>query len=878
LQGDTDQTMSQDIVTSKPSGIRERPIEDELKTSYLTYSMSVIVSRALPDARDGLKPVQRRILTAMHDLHLSHTAKYRKCAKVVGETMGNYHPHGDQAIYDTLVRLAQEFSCRYPLIDGQGNFGSIDGDPPAAQRYTECRMARISDEILQDLDKETVDFVGTYDDSGTEPAIMPAKAPLLLLNGATGIAVGMATSIPPHNLTEVCHAIIALLDNPAIDVKEIMKHIKGPDLPTGGLICGRGGIRKAYATGRGIVTMRARSHIETHKNGRQSIVVTEIPYQINKNSILQRIAEIVKDGKIKGVAEINDYSNKDGIRISIDLRAGENAEIVLNQLYKMTPLQSNFSVINIALVKGRPETLNLKQLLECYRDHRFEVIRRRTLFLLTRAKARAHVLEGLLKAIDNIDRVIEIIRNSNEVAEARDALTREFALSEVQAQAILDMRLARLTGLQRRELEDEYAELQVKIKDYTAILNDPALVMDIIREDCYELIDRYGGPRRTEIVGEADEISVEDLIADEEMVVVLSHEGYLKRMALDSYRKQGRGGKGVTGMGMKEGDFIEHLFIGSTHDYMLFFTNRGQLHWLKVYDVPEMSRTARGRAIANVLELRENEIVSALIPVRGFDEEHYLVMATAGGVIKKTMLQAFSRPMKGGIRAINLRDGDELIGVVMTRGEDELMLASRFGQACRFQEKDVRAMGRTAAGVAGMKLEKDDICIGLMSVQPNCTVLTVAENGFGKRSDFEEYRLTRRGAKGVANLKITEKTGCVVACMTVQDQDEVMVMTAQGMVVRTPVAGISCLGRATQGVRVIRLNEGDKVVAVARVVAGEKGEESSGDEPGAADDDADARPDADENGEATLSDGDTEDDSESRQDVDKGEDQAATED
>ncbi len=823
--------MTTDTLPPPPAGIRDLPIEDELKSSYLTYSMSVIVSRALPDVRDGLKPVQRRILAAMHDLRLVHNTRFRKCAKVVGETMGKYHPHGDQAIYDALVRLAQDFSLRYPLIDGQGNFGAVDGSPAAAQRYTECRMQRLCDELLGDIDKDTVDFVDNYDGQETEPSVLPAKAPLLLLNGATGIAVGMATNMPPHNLKEVCDGVIALLDNPEITIKELMaKHIKGPDFPTGGLICGREGIIKAYNDGRGQLVVRARCRIETVKNKRQNIVVTEIPYQVNLAMLQQKIAAVVKDGRISGIANIHDYSNREGIRICIELKAGENAEVILNQLYKLTPLQSTFSVNTIALVKRRPETLNLKQLLEYYRDHRFEVIRRRTLFLLRKAEARAHILEGLLKALDRIEEIIKVIRGADDAATARTALMAGFELSELQAQAILDMRLARLTGLQRRELQQEYQELQVKIADYRAILADPALVTALIREDCYELIDRYADERRTEIVAAADDINVEDLIAEEEMAVAVSHAGYIKRMSLDVYRRQGRGGKGVTGMGMKDGDFTEHLFIGSTHDFILFFTNRGQLHWLKVYDVPQMGRAAKGRSLANLLALREDEKVSAMVPVRKFDEERYLVMATRRGVIKKTPLQAFRRPMKGGIRAINLGADDELMGVTITGGDDELMLASRKGQACHFHERDVRSMGRQAAGVAGMRLAADDWCVGLLIARANTTVLTVSQKGQGKRSAFADYRLTRRGAKGVANMKMTDKTGEVVACMDVSEEDEVMIMTAQGMIVRTAVSGIRVIGRATQGVRVIRLKPEDEVVAVARVVGGEEGDAAGEDE------------------------------------------------
>jgi DNA gyrase subunit A len=687
-------------------------------------------------------------------------------------------------------------------------------------------MAKVTAEMLADLDKDTVDFIPNYDDSTVEPSVLPAKLPMLLLNGATGIAVGMATSMPPHNLKEIFKGITALVDDPDIHVKDLMKHVHGPDFPTGGLICGRDGIKKAFETGRGSVTMRARCHIETAKSGKQSIVVTEIPYQVNLGTLVEKIAEVVKDGRIDGISNINDYSNKDGIRIVIDLKAGDNSTVVLNQLYKLTPLQSNYSINNIALVKGRPETLNLKQMMECYRDHRFEVIRRRTVYLLNKAEARAHILEALVKALDHIDRVIEIIRGSQDVPAARAALIAEFGFTEVQANAILEMRLSRLTGLQRQELENEYRELLKTIAEYKEILADRRKVYAIIRDDCTQMIEKYGDERRTEIVAAAEDISLEDMIAEEEMAVTVSHDGYIKRMAIDVYRKQIRGGKGVTGSGLKDGDFVEHLFVGITHDYILFFTTKGQIHWLKVYDVPEMGRTAKGRAIANVLSLEADEKVSAMIPVRTFDDEHYLVMATKKGVIKKTVLSAFSHPKKGGIRAVNIGDGDELIGVVMTGGDDELMLATREGLACRFKETDVRAMGRSAGGVIGMNLQDDDICIGLMAVATNCSVLTISESGLGKRSDFADYRLTKRGAKGVINMNITDKTGPVVSCMTVMEEDEVMIITSKGMVVRTPVNGIRVIGRATQGVKIIRLKEEDTVVAVARVVASDKDEEA----------------------------------------------------
>lgn len=725
-----------------------------------------------------------------------------------------------------MVRVAQDFSVRYLLVDGHGNFGSIDGDKAAAYRYTECRMQKVCDDMLDDLDKDTVDFVDNFDGTGTEPVVLPAKLPLLLLNGATGIAVGMATNMAPHNLTEVCNGIKALINNPDATVKDLMKYIKGPDFPTGALICGRDGIKAAYETGRGRIQTRAKCHIETQKNGRQSIVVTEIPYQVNKLNIIEKIASVVKDNRVSGISSIEDYTNKDGIRLVIDLKMGEDANVVLNQLYKLTPLDSGFSINNIALVNGRPETLTLKQMLEYYIEHRVDVICRRTKYLLDKAEARAHIVQGLLKALDNIDRVIEIIRNSETSDEAKAGLIKEFELSDIQAHHILEMRLRRLTGLQRKELEEEYLQLQEKIKEYKAILGDKQLVLNIISTDCDEMIATHGDERRSEIVGAIEDISIEDMIADEEMVVVISHEGYIKRMPIDTYRKQGRGGKGVTGAAnMKEGDFIEHLFIGSTHDYIMFFTSIGKVYWLKIYDIPQMGRAAKGRAIVNVLELEKDEAIQTCIPVREFDDEHYLLLATKKGIVKKTVLSAYKRPMKSGIIAINLRDNDELIGAAITNGTNELMLASKEGMACHFKEEDVRPMGRVASGVAGMNLADDDECIGLMLVSPDTTVITISENGLGKRSSFADYRLTKRGAKGVANMKITEKTGKVVRCMAVTEEDELMIITSGGMIVRTAVNGCRVIGRATSGVKIIALNEDDKVATVAKVAETEKNQD-----------------------------------------------------
>jgi len=800
------------------AGTRDVLLEDELKTSYLNYSMSVIVSRALPDVRDGLKPVHRRVLMAMHDLSLSHRAKFRKCAKTVGDCMGNYHPHGDAAIYDSLVRMAQTWSMRYPLVDGQGNFGSIDGDPPAAMRYTEARMTRLTEEFLEDIDKDTVDFVPNYDETMREPVVLPSKFPNLLVNGTTGIAVGMATSIPPHNMREVCEAVVRLCDDPDVSLDELCKIVKGPDFPTGGLICGREGIRQAYRTGRGRLTVRGACHIESAGRDRQSIVITEIPYQVNKQRILDSIANAVRSGSIGGIARCADYSGRDGVRISVELKRGEDANVVLNQLYKLTPLQDTFSIINIALVNGRPQTLDLKQVLTCFRDHRFEVIRRRTRYLLAQAEARAHILEGLLKAIDHIDEVIRIIRRAKDTPAARDKLMQTFDLTQRQAQAILEMQLRRLTGLEREALQTEYKDLRKRIKEYREILADAKLVYDIIREDAYEMIDRYGDERRTDIVAAAEELTVEDLIAEEEMAVTISHGGYIKRMPVSTYRRQGRGGRGVTGMRMKEEDFTEYFFIASTHDYILFFTDKGAVHWLKVYDVPQMGRAAKGRALVNVLEVGKGETITSMIPVREFDGGRFLVMATARGVVKKTALSAFGRPMRGGIRAIRLDKGDRLIGVVLTNGEQNLMLATRRGMACHFSEQKVRPMGRPARGVAGIRLRDKDRVVSLLAQTPDATVLTVAEKGLGKRTRFQDYRLTNRGAKGVANMRLSAGSGDVVSVMSVSDDDEIMLMTAKGMVVRTAVREVRVIGRATKGVRVIRLREDDRVCAVARVI------------------------------------------------------------
>ncbi|MBI5307849.1 MAG: DNA gyrase subunit A, partial [Planctomycetes bacterium] len=726
-----------------------------MKDSYLSYAMSVIMSRALPDVRDGLKPSQRRILVAMNDLNLGPRTKFRKCAKIAGDTTGNYHPHGEQVVYPTLVRMAQDFNFRYPLVDGQGNFGSIDGDPPAAMRYTEARMTEVTMILMEDLEKNTVDYVPNYDDTRTEPVVLPSKFPNLLCNGCSGIAVGMATSIPPHNVNEICDGMLMIINNPDVTVDELMEVIKGPDFPTGALICGTAGIKEGYRTGRGTITVRARAHVETTKTGKKSIVVTEIPYQLNRDNILERLADLVREETIKGISDIRNESDRQGSRLVIDLKKGEEEEVVLNQLYKHTKLQDSFSIIMIALVNNRPETLNIKQMLVHYIEHRKVVIIRRTKYLLDRALARAHILEGLRIALQNIDEIIKLIKTSESVDHARQGLISRFSLSELQANAILDMKLQRLTGLEQGKIEEEYKKICAEIKEYQAILSQDKLVLNIIKNDIVEIKDRFGDKRRTEIVSAVGDFNLEDLIAEENVVVIISHEGYIKRLPLDAYRKQHRGGKGVSGSEMKEGDFIENLFVASTHDYILFFTDQGRVYWQKVYDIPQMGKAAKGRAIINLLELKEGEGVTSLIPVRDFDERQ-LVMATGNGTIKKTVLSAYGNPKKGGIIAINLDEGDKLIGVKLTNGKQDIILGTEQGKAIRFSEEDVRTMGRVTHGVKGITLKDDDKVRGMVVVDENATLLTVCENGFGKRTDFSEYPAHHRGGQGVINIKTTD--------------------------------------------------------------------------------------------------------------------------
>lgn len=803
--------------TPPPENIRELLIEDEMKDSYLNYSMSVIVSRALPDVRDGLKPSQRRILVAMNDLGLGPRSKFRKCAKIAGDTSGNYHPHGEQVVYPTLVRMAQDFSCRYTLVDGQGNFGSIDGDPPAAMRYTEARMTEFSTQMMEDIDRNTVNFVPNYDETREEPTVLPSKFPNLLCNGSSGIAVGMATSMPPHNLSEVCDGIIKIIDKPNTTIDELLEIVKGPDFPTGGILCGIKGVRDAYLTGRGQVTVRAKLALEDGKAGKQSIIITEIPYNQEKARIIERIAELIKENKIQGISDIRDESDKDGMRIVIELRRGEDDQIVINQLYQNTALQDNFSIINIALVNNRPQVLNLKQLLELYRDHRVEVIRRRTKFLLEKAEAEAHILEGLMIAIKNIDEIVRLIKKSKTVEIAREGLIKKYDLSEIQADAILRMQLQKLTGLEHEKLAKELAELKDKITEYKAILAEEGLIFDIIREDLYEIKEKYGDKRRTEILKrEAQEFSLEELITEEDVAVMISHAGYIKRMPLTSYRKQARGGKGIIGAETREDDFTEHIFIASTHNYILFFTSSGKLHWIKVYDVPEMTRLAKGRSLVNFIRLNQSETITSAVPVGDFNNG-FLLMVTQLGYIKKTPLKAFSNPKKGGIIALKLGSGDKLIGVRVTLGKDHIILGTSDGMSIRFPETDVRPMGRGARGVKGMRLRKGDLIKSIVIVEKDTSLLSVCENGFGKRTDFEEYRVQHRGGGGVINIKATDRNGKLIAMKEVKDDDDLILLTSGGIVIRLPVKSIRSVGRNTQGVKLISLEQKDKLAAVARI-------------------------------------------------------------
>ncbi len=801
-------------------------IEEEMKASYLTYAMSVIIQRALPDVRDGLKPSQRRILVAMNDLNLGPRSKHRKCAKIAGDTSGNYHPHGESVIYPTLVRMAQEFNMREPLVDGQGNFGSIDGDPPAAMRYTEARMTDATVEMLDDIDKSTVDFIRNYDDTRNEPTVLPGRFPNLLVNGGSGIAVGMATSFAPHNLREVGEALLAVLDNPEISFNELLEKVPGPDFPTGGLICGRKGILGAYTQGRGILRLRAKVHSEDVK-GRTLLIVTEIPYQVSKAKLASDIATGVKEGRLTGISDVRDESDsRIGIRLVIELKRGENDQVVLNQLFKHSPMQTSFSIQQIALLDGRPRTLNLRELLICYKDHRIIVIRRRSRHLLEKAEYKAHILEGYLIALDKIDRIIELIRSSHTVDDARSALMGEFGLTRIQSDAILQMRLSRLTGLERIKIEEDLGKTREEIQYHREVLTKEQLVIEIIREDIHDLMRKFPSPRRSEIVEAVEDIDIGDLIAEDTVVVTLSHLGYVKRTPVSTYRSQGRGGQGVSGGKARDGDFIKNLYIAGTHDTILFFSDRGKVYWLKVYDIPDMSRTSLGVAIVNLLPLEKDERVLSSIQVREFDAR-MVVFATRRGLIKKTALSEYSRPKKNGIIAIRIVEGDELIGVDLTRGDDEVILSTAQGMAIRFAETDVREMGRASRGVRGIALGEDDLVVGMTIVREGGSLLTICQHGYGKRTLFEGYRSQRRGGKGLIDIRTTERNGPVVVALSILGDPDVVFMTSGGMLVRIGLKGVRDIGRNTQGVRLIRVKEGDQVVGAELVDEAESDDSES---------------------------------------------------
>lgn len=819
--------MTEEIQGSNAGNIIPINIEDEMRGAYIDYSMSVIISRALPDVRDGLKPVHRRILYGMDELGVNYNKSYKKSARIVGEVLGKFHPHGDSAVYDTMVRMAQEWSLRYPLVDGQGNFGSIDGDSPAAMRYTEARLKRIAEELLADINKETVDFQPNFDDSLQEPTVLPAKLPNLLLNGSAGIAVGMATNMAPHNLSEVADGIVAFLDNPDISIPELMAYVLAPDFPTGATIYGYQGVKSAFETGRGRIVMRGNATFETSKTGKDQIVVTEIPYLVNKASMIEKIADLINDKRIEGISEIRDESDRTGMRIVFDLKRDAVPNVVLNNLYKYSPLQSSFGVNNVALVKGRPMTLNLKDLIKYYVEHRLEVIVRRTRYDLREARKRAHILEGLLIALDNLDAVIELIRSSRDPEVAKNGLIERFGLSEIQAKAILELRLQRLTGLERDKIVQEYQELQNLIADLENILADELRRFSIIREEVIELKGRYGDARRTQIVHADEEFTMEDMIADDEMLITISHAGYIKRTPLSEYRTQGRGGVGSRGVSTKEDDYTEHVFSATNHNYLLFFTENGKCYWLKVYAVPEGSKTSKGRPIQNLINIEQGDRIRAVINVKTLSDpdyinNNYIVMCTEDGTIKKTSLESYSRPRQNGIIAISINEGDRLLDVALTNGDSDIVIASKAGRSVRFHESRVRPMGRNAAGVRGITLEDEDYpdnkAIGMVCIsKPDTTLLVVSERGFGKRSDIEDYRVTNRGGKGVTTLKITDKTGHLVAIKEVSDNDDLMIMNKSGITIRISLAELRVMGRNTQGVKLIRLNDSDAIGSVTKI-------------------------------------------------------------
>jgi len=806
------------------SGLKvEVSIEDELERSYLDYAMSVIIGRALPEVRDGLKPVHRRILYAMYKEGLLSNKKYSKCAGVVGEVLKKYHPHGDAAVYDALVRMAQDFNMRYPLIDGQGNFGSIDGDPPAAYRYTEARLSRLAEEMLQDIEKETVDFVPNFDETTVEPMVLPSRIPNLLMNGASGIAVGMATNIPPHNLTELVNGLVALLDDPELTVKKLMRYIPAPDFPTGGVIHGREGVVQAYETGKGLIQVRGKIAVETHpRTGKTNLVITEIPYQLNKTRLIERIAELIREKKIEGVNDIRDESDREGMRIVLELKRDAEPAVIQNQLYKHTPLQDSFGIIMLAIVNGRPELLNLKQLLEQFLRHRREVVVRRSLFDLRKAEEREHILEGLKIALDHLDEVISLIRKSKTPEEARDGLVKKFGLSPVQAQAILDMKLQRLTGLERQKIVDELKEVLSLIKYLKELLEDEEKIKEVIKKELLEIKDKYGDERRTAIEEKGQEIQLEDLIAEEEMVVTISHLGYIKRNPLALYRAQRRGGKGKTGMTTREEDFVENLFVANTHDKMLFFTDKGNVFSLKVYEIPQAGRAAKGKAIVNMLNLAQDEKVQAVIAIKDFEEGKFIVTATANGMVKKSALKAYENIRSSGLIACDLEENDRLIAAALTDGNKELLLVTRNGKAVRFKESQVREMGRATRGVIGIRLGKEDQLMAMEVVGAGTTILVATENGFGKRTKVEEYTIHHRGGQGMMAMKLTEKTGPIVGVLQVGENDQIMLISDHGKIIRMKVSDISIIGRVTQGVKLIDVEKGEKVTGLCRLAEDEE--------------------------------------------------------
>lgn len=811
--------------------IKDRDIGTEMRDSFMEYAMSIIVSRALPDVRDGMKPVHRRILYAMSELGMSPDKPHKKSARIVGEVIGKYHPHGDSAVYESMVRMAQDFSMRYMLVDGHGNFGSVDGDMAAAMRYTEARLSKIAMELLRDINKETIDFAPNYDGEEKEPVVLPARYPNLLVNGITGIAVGMATNIPPHNLNEVIDGLQAMIRNPDITPVELMEYIKGPDFPTAGFVMGYQGIRQAYLTGRGSVTMRARATIEEN-NGKARIIVHELPYQVIKARLVEKIAELVREKKIEGITDLRDESDRNGMRVVIELRRDVNPGVVLNNLYKQTQLQSNFGINMLALVKGEPRTLNLREMLYYYLQHQIEVIRRRTEFELKKAEARAHILEGLRIALDHLDEVIALIRSSRTTDEAREGLISRFALSLEQAQAILDMRLQRLTGLEREKIEAEYAELLNKIAEYKAILADEQLVLNIISEELAELKERFGDERRTEITASDDEILDEDLIPREDVIISVTHSGYIKRLPVTTYRSQKRGGKGVVGMDTKENDFVEHLFVSNTHHFLLFFTNKGKVYKLKAYEIPDLSRTARGTPIINLIQIEQGETINAVIPVQDFGPDQYLFFATRQGVVKKTPLDDYVNIRKVGLIAISLREEDDLIGVKLTDGNQEIIMGTAQGMSIRFSEQDVRSMGRSATGVKGIQIDDDDTVIDMDVIVPEKDVLIVTSKGYGKRTPVSDYRSQNRGGKGIKTLNVTDKNGPIVSLKVVENDEDLMIMTALGTLIRTSMEGISTMGRNTQGVKLINTRDDDTVATVTRVARSEESETIDEDESG----------------------------------------------